>query len=141
MKIDPIEIERSSSGIAIPDERTIKQRNFAYCQNPACAEGGKEFTFEVEHSYFCCPKCGANKPPLVGMIAKIHLMIPDRLGEFEGIGGLRYRIACDTKNKRGHISTVKNHEMGTGDKSVCNCVDCMAAAESSPEKSGILIFG
>jgi hypothetical protein len=141
MNIDPIPIDHSSSGIAIPSERSIKQRQYAYCANPQCAVGGKEFTFEVEHSYFCCPKCGANKPPLVGMLAKIHLMVQDRNGTFEGIGGLRYRIACDTAHQREHVSTLTNHEMGTADRTVCNCQDCLAATDPSLQKTGLLIIG
>lgn len=141
MNLEPIPIDHSSSGIAIPSERSIKQRQFAFCSNAQCAVGGKEFTFEVEHSYFCCPKCGANKPPLVGMLAKIHLMVQDRNGPFEGIGGIRYRIACDTGIEREHVSTLTNHEMGTGDKDCCNCVDCLAIAEKEFRPAGILIYG
>lgn len=121
----PLPYDTTASGIVLPDERSHKQRHFAFCANPACRVNGQEFRFEIEHSLVPCPKCGANKPPYVGMLAKIHLSIPDPNGRFEGVGGLKYRIACDTKNSREVISTLTNHELATGDRSVCNCEDCL----------------
>jgi hypothetical protein len=143
MGITPIQNDPNASGIVIPEERSHKQRNYAFCANPACAENGQEFRFEIEHTLSPCPKCGANKPPLIGMVAKVHLMISDRMGPFEGIGGLRYRIACDTKGTREGVSTVTNHELGTDDRSVCNCIDCLKQADrlNVPAKSGISLFG
>jgi hypothetical protein len=117
-----------TNGIAIPGERTHKQRNYAFCANPECAEDGQEFRFEIEHTLMPCPKCGATKPPFVGMLAKTHLLVRDRKGHIEGTGGLRYRIACDTQNKRHRISTITNHELATGERDICNCIDCLTEA-------------
>lgn len=138
--------QHTSHGIILPDERSSKQRNYAFCENHECREINKStgqmdrFHFEVEHSIFCCPKCGANKPPIVGMLAKVHLMVRDKLGEFEGAGGLRYRIACD--KGRGHISTLTNHEAGTDDLSVVTCEDCLEEARrlNAPAQSGLKTF-
>lgn len=140
--IEPIVHQHGSSGMVLPAERSIKQRNFAYCANPQCAENGREFHFEVEHDLFCCPKCGANRPPVVGMLAKIHLIVQDPRGQFEGVGGIRYRIACDTGKKRESVSTITNHEVGTGDITACNCVDCLAEAKkiNAANKTGLLIY-
>ena len=119
---------KTTNGIAIPEERTHKQRNYAFCANIECAENGQEFRFEIENTLMPCPKCGATKPPMVGMLAKTHLLVRDRKGHIEGYGGLRYRIACDTENKRHRISTLTNHELATGDRTICNCIDCLTEA-------------
>lgn len=119
---------QATNGIAIPGERTHKQRNYAFCANPECAEDGQEFRFEVEHTLMPCPKCGATEAPFVGMLAKTHLLVRDKLGHIKGTGGLRYRIACDTENKRYSISTATNHELATGERNICNCIDCLTEA-------------
>lgn len=119
---------KATNGIAIPEERTHKQRNYAFCANPECVEDGHEFRFEIENTLMPCPKCGATKPPMVGMLAKTHLLVRDRKGHIEGASGLRYRIACDTENKRHRISTLTNHELATGDRTICNCIDCLTEA-------------
>jgi hypothetical protein len=128
-KIKPLPMKQTSAGIVIPNERSIKQRNFAFCRNPECAEEGCEFRFEVEHTLNPCPKCGADRAPFVGMLAKIHLLVRDRKGPLVCAGGLRYRMACDTEYKRGSISTTENHELGSGAREVCNCVDCLVQAD------------
>ena len=107
---------KTTNGIAIPEERTHKQRNYAFCANIECAENGQEFRFEIENTLMPCPKCGATKPPMVGMLAKTHLLVRDRKGHIEGQGGVRYRIACDTENKRHRISTITNHARATGER-------------------------
>jgi hypothetical protein len=137
--IKPVPFNPNASGVVIPDERSTKQKQFAFCANPECAENGEEFEWEIAHSLSPCPKCGACKPPMVGIKAKVHLMIRDRMGPFEGVGGLRYRIACDTQSKRHGISTLTNHEVGTDDRSVCNCIDCLIEANkiNAPARSGI----
>jgi hypothetical protein len=117
-----------SNGVHIPAERSIKQRQFAYCTNPECRENGAEYHWEIKHDWTCCPKCGANQAPMVGILAKIHLMVRDKTGPLQGNGGLRYRLACDTKKNREGISTLTNYEVATDQKEVCNCQDCLIEA-------------
>lgn len=128
-KINPLGHDQSASGIVIPETRSRKQRNFAFCCNPECSEMGLEFRFEIQDTLVPCPKCGATKAPLVGMLAKTHLIVRDKRGQLEGAGGLRYRLACDTENKRGSISTIHNHELATGDRTIANCLDCLVQAD------------
>ena len=119
---------KTTNGIAIPEERTHKQRNYAFCANIECAENGQEFRFEIENTLMPCPKCGATKPPMVGMLAKTHLLVRDRKGHIEGQGGLCFHDAAATENKRHRISTLTNHELATGDRTICNCIDCLTEA-------------
>ncbi len=128
-KMKPIGHDSTASGIVLPETRSHKQRNFAYCNNPECAEAGLEFRFEIEQTLVPCPKCGATKAPMVGMLAKTHLLVRDRKGKLAGIGGLTYRLACDTENKRDSISSIHNHELGTGDRTIANCIDCLVQAD------------
>lgn len=125
--IKPLPMATSDAGIVIPDERTHKQRNFAFCANPECAENGMEFRFEIQQTLVPCPKCGACQAPMVGLLAKTHLLVRDPKGHIVGQGGLRYRIACDHDNKRHYISTIHNHELATADRPTANCLDCLAA--------------
>lgn len=127
--IKPLGHDTTASGIVLPETRSHKQRNFAYCNNPECAENGLEFRFEIDQTLVPCPKCGATKAPMVGMLTKTHLVIRDKKGKLEGASGLRYRIACDTENKRDFISTLHNHELGTGDRNTANCIDCLIEAD------------
>ncbi|AMV31330.1 hypothetical protein VN12_04380 [Pirellula sp. SH-Sr6A] len=132
--IKPLPNATTNSGIVIPNERTHKQPNFAFCANPKCAENGLEFRFQIEDTLMPCPKCGATHAPLVGMLAKTHLLVQDRMGHLVGSGGLRYRIACDTENKRHVISTPENHELATGDRRIANCLDCLKV--TTPDLTG-----
>lgn len=127
----------SSGGIVIPNERTQKQRNYAFCSNPTCAEDGLEFRFEIEDSLRPCPKCGAYEAPLVGILAKTHLLVQDKKGNFKGQGGIRYRLACDPENKRFVISTVTNHELATSDRKTSNCLDCLAVTDPKTMYCGL----
>jgi hypothetical protein len=129
--IKPLPNQRTDAGIVIPETRSTKQRNFAYCSNPECAENGLEFRFEVEHTLVPCPKCGATKAPMVGMLAKVHLLVRDKRGPLEGASGLRYRVACDPSGKRATISTMHNHELATDDRGTANCLDCLIAADKA----------
>ena len=91
---------------------------------------GQKFSlFEIEQTLLPCPKCGATRAPMVGMLAKTHLLLRDKKGNFEGASGLRYRIGCDPENKRTVISTTENHELATGDRQIANCIDCLAQAD------------
>lgn len=116
------------SGIIIPDDRSIKQQSFGVCMNPQCREKSTDerFTFVVDDDLFCCPKCGANKPPMVGLLAQVHFLIPDRNGPVEGVGGLRYRLACD--DKRAYLATATNQEAATGELAAVNCPGCLKVA-------------
>jgi len=123
--IKPLPMATSDAGIVIPDERTTRQRNFAFCSNPECSEHGMEFRFEIQNDLVPCPKCGACQAPMVGILAKTHLLVRDPMGHIVGQGGLRYRIGCDVENKRHVISTIYNHELATSDRATANCLDCL----------------
>lgn len=127
--IKPLPMATSDAGIVIPETRSHKQRNFAFCSNPECAENGLEFRFEIQDTLMPCPKCGACRAPMVGILAKTHYLVRDKLGHLEGASGLRYRIACDVENKRYSISTPENHELATGDRQTANCLDCLIEAD------------
>lgn len=117
------------SGIVIPEDRTTKQQSFGVCMNIECREVSTDerFTFPVNDDHFCCPKCGADKPPMVGMLAMVHLLIRAKEGPIEGMGGLRYRLACDSV--RSYLATHTNQEAATGEIAAVNCVGCLAEAE------------
>lgn len=116
-----------SAGIIIPHDRTTRQPIFAYCRNPDCSDDGKnEFRFTVEDDLFCCPKCGANEPPLVGAYTLIHWLVRDQKGPILGSGGLRYFVACDPN--RHHLATFTNLEAASGDPSCINCPQCLLEA-------------
>jgi hypothetical protein len=131
--IKPLPMATTDAGIVIPNSRCQKKRNFAYCSNPECAESRDgvryEFRFEIEDSLRPCPKCGACRAPMVGILAVTHYLIRDKSGHLEGASGLRYRIACDVENKRHEISTPENHELATGDRGTANCVECLIEAD------------
>lgn len=116
-------------GIIIPEDRCGKQPSFGVCMNPACREKNTDerFIFPVEHDHFACPKCGANKGPMAGLLAQIHLLIPDRHGPIEGVGGLRYRLACNST--RAYLATHTNQEAATGELAAANCPGCLAEAD------------
>jgi hypothetical protein len=125
------------SGIVIPGDRSVKQQSFGVCMNIACREKSTDerFIFPVDHDHFCCPKCGADKPPVAGLLAMIHFLIPDRKGPIEGAGGLRYRLACD--DMRSYLATATNQEAATGELAAANCVGCLVkAAELKLTRSG-----
>lgn len=117
------------AGIVIPEDRTTKQPVIGRCYNPACKErsDAEGFEFQTEHDLFACPKCGANKQPVVFLLVLTHLLIPDQAnGPIVGQGGLQYRLGCDSK--RAYLATVTNQEAASGDKSVVNCPGCLAEA-------------
>lgn len=117
------------SGIVIPGDRSIKQQSFGVCMNPACrnVSTDERFIFPVDDDHFACPKCGADKPPVAGLLAQIHLLIPDPKGVIEGAGGLRYRLACD--ENRAYLATATNQEAATGELAAANCPGCLAEAK------------
>lgn len=111
----------------MPEDRVVSQPATGFCRNPQCAVNGQEFTFPVEHDLFACPKCGANKAPMVGVMVLTHLLIPHERGPIEGGGGLRYVIGCD--DERAYLATVTNLEAATDNVEVANCPGCLAKAE------------
>ena len=117
------------TGIVMPQDRVVKQPAEGFCRNPECRErSDQEYRFRVEHDRFSCPKCGANSPPMVGVMVLTHLLVRHSEGHVLGSGGLRYRIACDSR--RAYLATVTNQEAATDDPGVVNCPGCLAAAES-----------
>lgn len=115
-----------SGEIIVPSDRIETQAAQGYCRNPACLESSdqKQFIFEVTESPVRCPKCHANAPPMVGLKALIHALIPDEKGPISGHGGLRYRIGCDSK--RAYLATATNQEAVTSDINSVNCPGCLA---------------
>lgn len=129
------------SGIVIPNDRSESHPIRGYCYNPKCLDSSDQerFEFNVENDLFCCPKCGACEGPMVGMLVLIHLLVQDKNGPVKGAGGIRYRLACDSK--RAYTATVTNLEAATGDIRAANCPQCLAAAEKEklPRRAGFEI--
>lgn len=107
--------------ISVPEDRTLKQPTRAFCRNPECSTNGR-FEFDFEHDNPACPKCGANRQPMVGMIVLTHLLIRNKKGVIEGEGGLRYSLACD--EPRAYLATVTNLEAATDNVVLANCAGC-----------------
>ena len=116
------------AGILIPRDRTTRQQARGYCFNPECREDSDQdrFEFDVEHDKFCCPKCGNDRPPGVGLLVLTHLLIRDRKGPIHGDMGQSYRLACH--KDRAYLATVSNLEAATGDPQFCNCPGCLKVA-------------
>jgi hypothetical protein len=113
------------SGISIPHDRTTKQQVMGYCLNPDCKPNphtNDYFSFAVDHDRFACPRCGANKPPFVGVQVLTHWLVQDNKGPIEGEGGLRWKIACD--QDRAYLATFSNLEAATKAFEVANCPGC-----------------
>lgn len=114
--------------VTIPADRTLKQPKFAFCRNPQCREvSDKEFTFRVDHDNFACPKCGADRDPMIGLLVITHLLIPKPDGPVKGSGGRRFAIACDLR--RAYLATATNEEAVTDNARLINCPGCQAAVE------------
>ena len=116
--------------IKIPDDRTTAQPVTAFCMNPECAtenaetgELSERFLFDVSAGQVACPKCGANESPLVGLLTLTHMLLRDNNGPIRGMGGLKYKLACD--HKRRVLATNTNQEAATGDLRACNCLGCL----------------
>lgn len=115
-------------GIAVPQDRTLSQPVVGFCRNPLCIEkAGQEFRFKVEHDRFACPKCGADRAPMVGALVLTHLIIPAVGGPINGRGGTTHRLACDST--RAYLATATNLEAATDNAQVANCPGCLAEAE------------
>ncbi len=138
------------SGILLPQDRTQKQVVRGYCYNPECrnhyvdeahpdwrVQDGR-FEFEVENDHFQCPKCGANKGPMVGALVLIHLLTRDKMGPIEGEGGLRYKIACDAK--RAYLATFTNLEAVSTAIEVANCPGCLKVIQEQKLKQTGLLY-
>lgn len=127
------------SGILLPRDRTTKQRPTGFCLNPECFESSDQqrFEFPVEHDRTACPKCGADRSPMVGLLSLVHHVIRTPKGKIVGVGGLKYGLACDPG--RSFIATVTNNEHGSGDISAVNCPGCLAAHQqnNTPAVSGM----
>jgi hypothetical protein len=122
------------AGIIIPGDRTSKQPARGYCTNPECRESNLDsrFEFDLPHDRLACPKCGADRQPLVGLLALVHLLVRDKAGPVRGVGGLRYKLACD--EKRAYLATVSNQEAATGDVRAANCPGCLRAVVNLPRQ-------
>ncbi len=115
--------------VKIPNDRTTHQRVRGFCRNPECRErSDEEFHFDVENDHFACPKCGAHKEPMAGLLVLIHLLIRNPAGPIIGSGGLRYALGCDLK--RAYLATLTNQEAATDDPDVANCPGCLDRARS-----------
>lgn len=115
--------------VKVPNDRTVYQPARAFCRNPQCREeSNKEFEFDVTHDNFGCPKCGANKSPMVGLLVLTHLLIPNPAGPIIGSGGRRFALGCD--QKRAYLATVTNLEAATDNPEIANCPGCLDRAKS-----------
>jgi hypothetical protein len=116
-------------GIQIPRDRTKRQPVRGYCFNPECLVDSDDsrFEFDVEHDRFCCPKCGNDRAPGVGLLVLTHLLVRDPKGPIHGDMGQSYRLACH--KDRAYLATVSNLEAATGDVEFCNCPGCLEVAE------------
>lgn len=111
----------------IPEDRTIKQPSKGFCRNPECRTEHGEFQFEVVHEAFECPKCGANRQPMVGMLVMTHLILPKKGGPIRGVGGLQFYIACD--DTRAYMATTSNLEAASDNPAMVNCPACVDAVK------------
>lgn len=122
------------AGIIIPDDRTSKQPATGYCLNPTCAPSGQlRFDFPLKHNRLGCPKCGANKPPLVGLLVLVHYLIANPLGEIEGMWGRRFSLGCD--EIRAYLATTSNLEAATASIEAVTCPGCLKAAKKIKGKN------
>lgn len=113
--------------VFVPNDR--KGQPYGFCVNPECLESGEQrFEFPIENGDVVCPKCGADRTPMIGLLVVTHLLVRDKAGPVVGNGGLKFRIACDTTGKRTHLATITNQEAATGDYRSCNCMPCLQAA-------------
>jgi hypothetical protein len=122
------------SGIVIPRDRTDKQPPTGYCLNPECQVDNQRYEFEVKHDRFACPKCGASKPPIVGLLVLTHWFVPAKNGPIEDGGGLRFKLACD--DKRAYLATFTNLEAATKVLDLVNCPGCLKWDEDQRRKAG-----
>jgi len=116
------------NGVRIPKDRTAQQQPMGYCLNPQCLEDSDagRFEFLVDHDRFCCPKCGGQDEPMVGLLVLTHLLLSDQRGPIRGQMG-RWKIACETK--RAYLATLTNLEAATTDPEIANCPGCLKVAE------------
>ncbi len=116
------------SKVFIPEDRTQKQPVTCICRNPECLESSEDehFKFTTEHSQIACPKCGADRAPMVAVLALVHFLTRDPKGPIVGYGGLKYAFAC--AEKRAYLATMTNQEAATGDIRSVNCPGCLKAA-------------
>ncbi len=112
----------SEQQISVPSDHSLRQPARAFCRNPECVETGNKYIFEIKHDKPSCPKCGADRTPYVGLLILTHLLVRDKNGPIQGVGGLRYSIACD--QKRAYLSTLTNKEAATDNQDLFNCTLC-----------------
>lgn len=113
--------------VAVPLDRTEKQPVVAICRNPECSVDGRHHEFFVINDHFACPKCGADREPLVTLKVLIHLLVSHPQGPIIGQGGKRWCIACDSE--RAYLATVTNKEAATDQHTIANCPTCLARAK------------
>lgn len=116
------------SSVVMPRDRTNKQPARGFCRNPQCREEAQaDFTFEIRHAHVACPKCGANRSPMVGVFVITHLLLPVKGGPLRGSDGRSYALVCD--DKRAYTATHSNLEAASGDIEVVNCPQCVDNAK------------
>lgn len=114
--------------IVMPSDRTTKIPAQGFCRNPQCQEKeGELFEFAIEHAHVECPKCKANKSPMVGIYTLTHFLVQVEGGPIRGAGGVSYALACD--QQRAYLATVTNLEAASGDITCVNCPQCIENAE------------
>lgn len=116
------------SAVVMPADRSTKNPATGFCRNPKCQEQlGELFRFPIEHAHVSCPKCGANRTPMVGVFALVHLVLPLEGGKIRGAGGISLSLACDPD--RDYLATRTNNEAASDDIEAVNCPQCIANAK------------
>lgn len=115
--------------VKVPNDRITHQPARGFCRNPQCRDqSDQEFHFDVKNDHFACPKCGADREPMAGLLSLVHLLIRNPDGPIIGAGGLRYAIGCDLK--RAYLATITNQEAATDNIEIANCPGCLERARS-----------
>lgn len=131
------------SKVIIPGDRCEHQPVRAFCCNVEClnSSSDKRFEFDVEHEEVACPKCGATEAPMIGVLSLVHFLHRNPAGKINGMGGLKYQLACD--EKRVTLATHTNLEAATDQLSAVNCPGCLTAAKEKKlkDKQGLVVTG
>lgn len=108
--------------------RTQSQPLEWVCTNPECIQTDEErknhyVRFVSEKPK--CPRCTQEGPPVIKLLALVHLLLPDPKGKIQG-QYKRWRIACD--KDRDYLALTDNNEAATDVPAAANCPGCIKAA-------------
>lgn len=60
---------------------------------------------------------------MIGVFTLTHFLTRDPMGPIKGMGGLRYKLACD--GQRAYLATNTNNEAATDQPDVVTCPQCV----------------